>query len=370
VARAIGVLPDHAFLIVIASVYIVVTLWLGRHLTFYLDECDFLGRHLGNLTDLLRPHNEHWVTVPFVLYGSLRHIVGTESYAPFLLLLTATQIFTAAGVYWLLIARGRWFAIFAFALLLFLGSGSENQFWAFQVGFVLAGGFGAWALLAADRQRPLAAALLLVAAAASSNIGLAFIPAVAIVIGRRRELAWLTAPVLAFAAWYWFFGRDVEGLKASILFTPERLVLIPGYVLASINHAVAGVTGLGVPAAVALLFGGLGGSAVSIVRGWKPPKLLVAAVVGVIVHFGVIGLGRAELAVLPPRYVTEAAVFFLAGCGSMLPLRIGPSARRLAITVALVLGCVAFTSNLLAMQEGANTQLYWDNTTYRCVPPQ
>lgn len=369
-AHGLAALPDQVFLASIATAYVVATLWLGRFLTFYYDECDFLARNLGNPIDWLRPHNEHWITVAFPFYKVVQLLAGTGSYAPYLLLLAMTQIFMATGVYRLLLPRSRWFAIFAFMLLLFLGSGWENQFWAFQVGFVLATGFGAWALVAADRERALVTALLLLASAASSDLGLAFIPAAAIVIGRRRGLVWLAIPVAAFTAWYELWGRAEAGLNAKILFTPERLILIPGYVLGSVNHAVAGVTGLHTIGATILLLVGLGGGAVAMWRGWRPSRLLAAAVVGMVVYFTIIGLGRASLPVLPPRYVTSAAVFMLAGASSLLSLNLAPRPRRWALAAVLVFGLVAMTSNVLAMQEGAHTQLYWDHTTYRCVPPQ
>jgi hypothetical protein len=152
------------------------------------------------------------------------------------------------------------------------------------------------------------------------------------------------------------------------MFAPQHLVLVPGYVLASVNHAVAGVTGLGVAAAVALMLFLLVGGAIAIVRGRRPPALLITALVGIVALFAIIGLGRAQLPVLPPRYVTTAAVFVLAAAGSLLPLRLPPSARRLAFAVALVFGIVALTSNALAMQAGAHTQLALDQTVNRCEP--
>ena len=63
-----------------------------------------------------------------------------------------------------------------------------------------------------------------------------------------------------------------------------------------------------------------------------------------------------------------AAVFVLAAAGSLLPLHIPSSARRSALAVALVFGFVALTSNALAMQAGAHTQLALDQTVYRCEP--
>ena len=363
-ARAFASLPDHAFLWMIALGYVGATLWLGRHLSFYYDECDFLTRSLGNPMDYLRPHNEHFVALPFLLYGAWRLLVGTESYAPYLLLLAITQIFMAAGLYGLLVSRSRWFAIFAFALILFLGSGFENQFWAFQVGFVLATAFGAWALVAADHEQPLAAALLLIAGVASSNVGVAFIPATAILIGRRRGLAWLALPCIAFGTWYEAFGRAAA--PVSKMFAPEQLVLVPGYVLASVNHALAGITGLDIVAVVVLLLCLPGIGAIAMFRGWRPPALLVAGLVGALAHFTLIGLGRAQLPVGAPRYVTAAAVFFLAAGGSLLPFHVPLPARRLGLALVLAFGFVALGSNALAMRDGAHTQWERDQTQYRC----
>lgn len=366
-ARALAALPNLAMLAIIAVAYVGATLWLGRNLWFYYDECDFLTRDLGSLSDLLRPHNEHWVTIPFLAYGSLKLLVGTASYMPYLLLLAATQIFMAAGVYQLVAPRSRWFAIFSFTLLLFLGSGEENQFWAFQVGFVLASGFGAWALVMADRQRPLAAALLLIASAASSNIGVVFIPAAAAVIGRRRGLVWLAIPVAAFGAWYAAYGQSATLINNPL--APEQLTLLPGYLVGSVIHALAGITGLGIFGALALLIALLAGGIIASGRGWRPPGLVVAALVGIVAYFVIIGLGRAQLPICPPRYVTTVAVFVLAGAGSLLPLRIPPSTRRFALGAALVFGFVALTSNALAMREGAHIQLALDLSSLRCEPP-
>jgi hypothetical protein len=104
-------------------------------------------------------------------------------------------------------------------------------------------------------------------------------------------------------------------------------------------------------------------------RGWRPPGLVVAALVGIVAFFVIIGLGRAQLPIYPPRYVPTVAVFVLAGVGSLLPLRIPPSARKFALGAALVLGFVALSYNVLALPEGAHLQLERDLSSLRCEPP-
>jgi hypothetical protein len=219
----------------------------------------------------------------------------------------------------------------------------------------------------ADRQRPFAAALLLIASAASSNIGVAFIPAAAAVIGQRRGLVWLAIPVVAFGAWYAAYGRTAALINRPL--APEQLPLLPGYVLGSVNHALAGITGLGIFGAVELLIVLLGAGIIAISRGWRPPGLVVAALVGIVAFFVVIGLGRAQLPIYPSRYVTTVAVFVLAAAGSLLPLRIPPSARRFALGAALAFGFVALTYNVLAMRDGADMQMARDLSSLRCEPP-
>ena len=52
---------------------------------FIADEWAFLAdRDGGDLGDLLRPQNEHWSTIPILVYRGLWHVVGLRSYVPYL----------------------------------------------------------------------------------------------------------------------------------------------------------------------------------------------------------------------------------------------------------------------------------------------
>jgi hypothetical protein len=56
---------------------------VSRPMWFYLDEWDFLSnRTAGNLNDLFRAHNEHWVTLPVIVYRAMWWIFGLDSYRP------------------------------------------------------------------------------------------------------------------------------------------------------------------------------------------------------------------------------------------------------------------------------------------------
>ncbi len=58
---------------------------LGAGMTFFSDEWAFIAaRSLANPIDWLRPHNEHWSTLPIILYRLLVETVGIGSYLPYL----------------------------------------------------------------------------------------------------------------------------------------------------------------------------------------------------------------------------------------------------------------------------------------------
>ena len=52
---------------------------ISRPMWFYLDEWDFLANRTAfNLGDLFRAHNEHWVTMPVLVYRALWWIVRPQ----------------------------------------------------------------------------------------------------------------------------------------------------------------------------------------------------------------------------------------------------------------------------------------------------
>jgi hypothetical protein len=56
----------------------------GHSQWFFLDDWDFLAdRRATDLGDLLRPHNEHWMTIPILVYRMLFRLCGLRTYVPF-----------------------------------------------------------------------------------------------------------------------------------------------------------------------------------------------------------------------------------------------------------------------------------------------
>lgn len=233
-----------------------VLLALGAGLTFFSDEWAYIEtRSLGDPGTWFEPHNEHWVTLTVIVYRALVETIGLGSYMPYLAVLLAVHVTVAALVY-LLVRRtsGAWPALCAGAVFLFFGSGFENLYWAFQLGFVgaLAAGLGAILVFDAQsltaRRAAVGAGFLVVSLATAGGIGLVCCLAVGIELlldpPRRRMVAWLAIPVGAYAAWYILIGRvGVESHEG--LFSLGGLDDIPPVVARGLATTAGALVGVG-----------------------------------------------------------------------------------------------------------------------------
>ena len=283
-----------------AATAFAVLLYLGRNGTFYHDEWTFIGQRGGTLTDWFGPHNEHWSTVPFFVYRVLLLTVGLTSYLPYLAVLLALHLVAAGSLFGLIRqACGALVALAAAAIFLFMGSGEQNLFWAFQIGFVgsAAGGFGA--LLAMSKGHPRIAMPLLVMAIASSSMGLPFVAVAAAMLlldpARRRQIVWLVPVAVVFLAWFALIGQSgVAGHAANV--APEALARLPAFVAFGVADSIDAAFGLVAPLGALLGLLTIGWA----VRGVRDRSLLVLAVgagLGVVVLFVLIGLGRGQFGV-------------------------------------------------------------------------
>ncbi|MDP8928593.1 MAG: hypothetical protein M3O70_08485, partial [Actinomycetota bacterium] len=74
-------LGPHGFVLVVGLAALVMA---SRGHWFVIDEWAFLtDRHLGDVRGLFVPHNEHWSTLPIVLWRGLFAAVGLHSYWPY-----------------------------------------------------------------------------------------------------------------------------------------------------------------------------------------------------------------------------------------------------------------------------------------------
>lgn len=214
---------DRLALLVFAGVLataLVLYLVVGRHRWFFLDEWDFLvERGGGSVTDLLRPHNEHWSTLPIVAYRVLYRIFGLRTYAPYQLTTILLHL-TAAVLLFVVMRRSGvrpWITTTAASLFALFGAGSEDILWAFQIAFSAPLVFGLLHVILADHDGPvdrrdwlgLAAGL---AALLCSGVAVALTIAVgaAVLIRRGWRMALFhTAPLGAvYLVWWLAEARD------------------------------------------------------------------------------------------------------------------------------------------------------------------
>jgi hypothetical protein len=142
-------------LIFVAVELVALPLWLvvGRNQWFLLDDWDFLAaRKAGDVGDLFRPHNEHWSTLPILVYRGLYQTVGLRSYVPYELIVVLLHL-TAAALLFVVMRRAGVrpsIATAAASLFAMFGAGWPNIIRATEIGFTASLVFGLTHLLLAD----------------------------------------------------------------------------------------------------------------------------------------------------------------------------------------------------------------------------
>ncbi|HLI24953.1 MAG TPA: hypothetical protein VKU91_08345 [Acidimicrobiales bacterium] len=214
---------------------------LDRGLWFYGDEWDFIlrrGFHHPALS-IWVAHNEHWSTLPILLWRGLYSAVHLRSYWPYLLPLLAAHLVVVHLIWRRCLRAGAdpWLATAVAAMLGLYGPGWEDLAWAFQIGFVGALMFGLLALDAVDGgaptwRRDATASLLAVAALMCSAVGDAMLVALAASLVRRRRweraVAVLVPPVAAELWWWLAVGhRSLQTMHDS--FGVNVLAGLPAY---------------------------------------------------------------------------------------------------------------------------------------------
>ena len=81
-----------------AAASVPVLLWFGRGLTFFSDEWAFIAeRSLADPSTWWAPHNEHWSTIPILVYRALVETVGLRTYVPYLALVILLNVVVAVA---------------------------------------------------------------------------------------------------------------------------------------------------------------------------------------------------------------------------------------------------------------------------------
>lgn len=364
---------DRADLMFAAAAFAaaVVILALGAGLTFFSDEWAFIEtRSLGDPATWFKPHNEHWATLSILVYRLLVETVGIGSYMPYLAVLVGLHVLVAGLVYRLARrAASSWVAVAVSVVVLFLGAGFENLFWAFQIGFVGATAAGLGAILAFDANPPTArraatgAGLLVASLALQGGPGLVFSVAVAVELlvdsRRRRMIAALAIPAATYVTWYLAIGR--VGIEAHEgLFRLGGLTDMPPMVWVGFSSVAGALAGVGSELGASVMGAALLIAAVSVVLRRSVPAVVprfVASVAAVIVFYALIGLARSSIGVdtaALTRYTYVGTTLFLVGLSAQIghPSVASPGARRAWMVGVATIMTLALTWNLRMMVAG------------------
>ena len=197
-------------------------LHIARHMWFYHDEWDFLAsRQAGNINDLFRPHNEHWSTIPILVYRGLWQAFGLRHYFPYLFVDVLGHLVLAAILLAIMRRCGvrPWVAIAPASLFVLFGSGYQDLARAFQMTFVWTLVFGFTQLLCADHEggidrRDWAGLGAGVAGLMSSGLAIPMVVVVGVAVllrrGIRAGLFHVGPLIVGYAVWYQQIGRDAN----------------------------------------------------------------------------------------------------------------------------------------------------------------
>ncbi|MGA6948549.1 MAG: hypothetical protein WBZ00_12425, partial [Solirubrobacterales bacterium] len=197
----------------------VLLLVLLSHLSFFGDDWDpLLYRRGFNLDVLLRPHVEHILLGPTLIYKGIQATIGMESLIPYAIVSTASFLASVVLLFLYLRRRvGDWLALACVLPLLFMGTAWEVLLWPFEVSFTASMATGIGALLALERGDGRGEALacaLLVVSVAFSELALSFAlgAAVSMILARRplSRAYVIVVPVVLYAVWYAGWGHTAQ----------------------------------------------------------------------------------------------------------------------------------------------------------------
>jgi predicted small integral membrane protein len=332
-------------------------MYLGRSLsTFLYDEWNIaLNRLDWNLDTLLRPHNEHLVAFPVLVFKTMFATVGFAPYWPYRALIAALVVLCGVLVYRYARPRiGPRLALVPAALAMLVGQGAQDVIWPFQIALVTPVACGVGLLLCLDRGTRRAERLgagLIALALASSAVGLAVLAAGVVSVALQpdratRALRLLAIPVVLYGAWY------VKYNVAS--FKQENLLHAPGYTLDAAGGATAALLGLGPQfyAVAALALVAL--VAWRVVRPGPPPVALLVAATMPVAFWLLTALGRSDFQQpTTSRYLLPGAVFVAAVLVASTDVVRWP---RRSLWVGAAIAVFATASHLVAVRDEVRAQ--------------
>jgi hypothetical protein len=230
-------------------------LWVDREQWFSGDEWDFLVNRgvLGDhALDLWEPHNEHWSTIPILLYRALFSVFGVRTYLPYLLVLVGCQLIVAHLLWRLMLRIGvePMIATVAGAVFAVLGAGWEILINAFNFTFMMPIALGLLALLLMPERGPFQRRdaygwICNVIGLLCSGVALTMVLVVGLTAffrrGWRVALLTVSVPALVYLIWFGTRGRHARSIDQEPL--PTALQQAPAFVWRGLSDAAEGVTG-------------------------------------------------------------------------------------------------------------------------------
>ena len=319
-----------------------ILLIMGSSRWFLGDEWTFLSaKSATSLHDLFQPHNQHWSTIPLIIYKVMYGIFGLHEYWPYQLLVILAHL-AIAGLLRVLMRRcgvGPWVATVAAGTYVLFGPGSDDILWAFQIGFTLSVVFGLGQMLLAnhdgefDRRDWIGLALGGLALLTSGQAPPIILATGLAVLWRRgwRPAVFHTVPLgVVYGIWYVWAGASFQNVTDA---TGRSVPPIrAGQYVHFLWTAIIG------------LFAGLGHF---LVVDWVLVVMLVAGVA--VAWASTTGAARANRLAMPGALLLGAAVGMVAAAPARywLGSEAGRSGRYVGVTAAMALPLFAVAGDAL-----------------------
>jgi hypothetical protein len=362
-------------------------------MNFFYDEWDFVTTYRPRqAVSILIPHNEHWSTIPILLWKLLFAVFGLGTHVPYEGAALLGHVACVVLIFALIRRRSGDLPAFGAALiLLVLGSGAKDIIWAFQVTWTLSIAFGLLAMLLIETSptalglwRVVAVSGALLGSLMSSGLGLGFLVAVTVELladkGRRPYLRAVVVPVVAYLVWFLAYGSALSGTPCSTCSTvfgddvrslsPGHIIDVLTYVAVALRASVTGVVGLGGTAVQAVLV------LLTVLLAWswyvrgRLESWELGLFAGLVAQFALIAVVRVRYGLAgasDSHYVYVGAVYFLpliANAVSRLPWR---GVWRPALAGAFAIAILANAAELVDQAMSRTDLMRTENAELRTV---
>jgi hypothetical protein len=307
-------------------------------LWFTFDDWDFVahrGIRLGS-GGIFYPHNEHWTTIPILVWRAIFAVVGVRDYWLYAVPLILAHLATAY-LLWRFMLRHQvelWIATLLTIAFALVGVGAQNLIWAFQFCFVGSVAFGMLAIDAIETDRIWLAPLWNTCSLMCSALGIPMTIAsgcIALAQRRFRDAAIaVIPPALVFLVWFGAVGHRGISTSDSALQTGHIGGLIR-YVWTGLTSSLSGF--VDAPSVVGLLMVVL--LAVVAVLYRNAPAALAVSVLPFYFFVGVGRLQDGASQATASRYSYLAIALVLPLVGSFLTWLVSSPYLRPLVMVAL-----------------------------------